>query len=408
MFNKINRLFGVLFKLPLHLIYLISHCIPRSNKKWVCSAWEGEAYRGNARYFFEYISKNDDIDSIWITKNKMLYNNLKNSINIKYAYSIQGIYGLLTARVIVISHGLYDVVPYITGGALLISLGHVTYPIKKMSFTKKFSEMSLLHKIKLFILSPYDHINPSYEIVASDNTKTSTMFLSAEIDDENKRIIPLGLPKTDYLIEILSKCKMKLLKDIFYKSFPEINNRDKIILFLPTWRGDEGFNVLNYGYNCTQVDSMLVENSAFMFINFHPFDENLRSSAIDKLGKRVYAISYGGDEITQLLCAADMFITDYSSLYSDFLIYDKPMVFAKFSHDEYIKERELQVDYNSLPGNVVSNWGDMSAVISLQLTKNMNQYKGDRELWRKFIYSGTDDGKSCDRITAFIENIVDC
>jgi len=397
-------LLGILIKIPLHVIYWISYYTPRNNKKWICSAWEGMEYRGNCRYFFEYISKNKDIDVIWITKNRELYNALNNIINIQYAYSIQGLFDILTARIIITSHGLYDVIPYVTRGALLISLGHVTYPIKKMSFTKIFSDMSFLSRIKIFLLSPYDHIKPAYEIVTSENTKKSTMFLSSEHDDESNRIIPLGMPKTDYLIEIMSKCKAQLLKDIFHNSFPEINNKDKIILFLPTWRGDESFSVLNYGYNRVQVDSILSENSAFMFINYHPLDKNLRGSAKDKLGKRVHAISYGGEEVIQLLCAADIFITDYSSLYSDFLIFNKPIIFAKFSHNEYVEERELEVDYDSLPGEIVTNWDEMSLAISMLMSEDESNHKTDRELWRNFIYSGSDDGKSCKRITSFIEN----
>lgn len=406
MFNKISILLGVLIKLPFYIFYWVSYYIPRNNKKWICSAWEGKAYRGNCRYFFEYISKNDDIDSIWVTKNRELYNSLKGSINIRHAYSMQGIYDLLTARVIIISHGLYDVIPCFTRGALLINLGHASYPIKKMSFTKIFSEMSFLHRTKAFLISPYDHIKPTYEIVTSNNTKNSTIFLSAEQSNEGNRIIPLGSPKSDYLIGIKSKCKAKLFENIFYNAFPEINSRDKMILFLPTWRGDKEFNILNYGYNSAQINSMLSENDAFMFINYHPFDEDLRSDKVDKLGKRVFAISYGGDEITQLLCVADIFITDYSSLYSDFLLYDKPIIFSKFSHDEYVKERELQVDYDLLPGEIVTNWSEMCLAISVQLSERGRSHKIDRELWRKFIYSGTDDGESCNRIATFIENSV--
>ena len=396
----------MLLKIPLHLIYLISYCIPRNDKKWVFSAWEGKAYRGNARYYFEYITKDSDINSIWITKNQSVHESLKDKVNIQYAYSIQGIYSLLTARVVICSHGLYDVIPYVTGGSFLVSLGHVTYPIKKMSFVEKFSSMSVSLRLKTFLHTPYDHIKPAYEIVTSDNTKKSTMFLSDKKPEESRRIIPLGLPKTDYLIGIASECRKILFKNILNKAFPEISNQDKIILFLPTWRNDKSFSVLNFGYNMDKINRALSDNSAHMFINFHPFDESLRSSKVERLGRRVHAISYGGDTITQLLCATDIFITDYSSLYSDFLIYDRPIIFAKFAHNEYVEERELQVDYDSLPGKSVTNWDEISSVINMQLREDCNQYKNDRELWRKLVYSGTDDGKSCERITTFIKSSI--
>ena len=151
---------------------------------------------------------------------------------------------------------------------------------------------------------------------------------------------------------------------------------------------------------------MLSENKATMLINFHPFDESLRNSAVDSLGERVRVTSYAGDEVTQLLCAADLFITDYSSLYSDYLLFDRPMIFAKFAHNEYVRERELQVDYDSLPGAVVTDWVEMAVAVSEQFASNGTEYKDDRKLWRDLIYSGTDDGKSCERISEFIKSVL--
>ena len=404
MASKTFIFIGILLKLPLHLIYWISYYIPRADKKWVFSAWEGKAYRGNSRYFFEYISDSACIAPVWITKNKNLFYEMRNSVNIKYAYSIKGLYDLATARVIIFSHGLYDVIPYITRGALLISVGHATYPIKNMSFTKNISEMNFLRKAKMFILSPYDHIKPAYEIVTSDYTKKSTMFLTVEKGNERGRVIPLGLPKSDYLKRKLATRKTIFLKDTLHNLFPNIYDKDRLILFLPTWRSDERFNIFDFEYNSTKINNMLSENKATMLINFHPFDESLRNSAVDSLGERVRVTSYAGDEVTQLLCAADLFITDYSSLYSDYLLFDRPMIFAKFAHNEYVLERELQVDYDSLPGSVVTDWVEMATAVNQQFASNGTEYKDDRKLWRDLIYSGTDDGKSCERISEFIKS----
>ena len=406
MVSKTFIFIGILLKLPLHLIYWISYYIPRADKKWVFSAWEGKAYRGNSRYFFEYISDSDCITPVWITKNKNLFYEMRNSVNIKYAYSIKGLYDLATARVIIFSHGLCDVIPYITKGALLISVGHTTYPIKTMSFTKQTSEMNFLRKVKMFFFMPYDYVKPAYEIVTSDYTKKSTMFLTVEKSNERARIIPLGLPKSDYLKRKLATRKTIFLKDTLHNLFPNIYDKDRLILFLPTWRSDERFNIFDFEYNSTKINNMLSENKATMLINFHPFDESLRNSAVDSLGERVRVTSFTGDEVTQLLCAADLFITDYSSLYSDYLLFDRPMIFAKFAHNEYVCERELQVDYDSLPGAVVTDWVEMATAVNQQLASNGTEYKDDRKLWRDLVYSGTDDGKSCERISEFIKSVL--
>ena len=76
MIPKLILLLITIAKLPLHFIYLLSYFTPRNNKKWVFSTWEGKAYRGSSRYLYEYVSKNETIESIWITKNKKLYQEL--------------------------------------------------------------------------------------------------------------------------------------------------------------------------------------------------------------------------------------------------------------------------------------------------------------------------------------------
>ena len=57
--------------------------------------------------------------------------------------------------------------------------------------------------------------------------------------------------------------------------------------------------------------------------------------------------------MNRLLSRTDILVTDYSSLFSDYLIYNKPIVFAKINHQSYLKEKELSLDYDKdLSGNV--------------------------------------------------------
>ena len=64
--------------------------------------------------------------------------------------------------------------------------------------------------------------------------------------------------------------------------------------------------------------------------------------------------------INGLLKKTDVLITDYSSLFADFLIYDRPIIFAKFDHENYVKERSLFLDYEKdLPGPKVENWHEL-------------------------------------------------
>ena len=407
MIPKLILLLITIAKLPLHFIYLLSHFIPRNNKKWVFSSWEGNAYRGSNRYLYEYVSKNETIESIWITKNKQLYDELHDKdLNIKYGYSISGIYTLFTAKVIFVSHGLYDVIPCFTGGALIVCIGHVTFPMKNMSFIDNFSKLNYMEKLKGYLRSPYDHIKPTYEVVASDYAKKAAIFLQVENKNEYDRIMPIGLPKSDFIINYLRKSREEIFEAVSAKNLPNMAVKDKLILFLPTWREDKNFNLFAYGYKSKIFDEILSRNDAFMIVNFHPFDEFVRLNKMSKMGDRICVTSYSSDEVVRLLCATDVFITDYSSLFSDYLLLDRPIIFCKFSHDKYIRERDLQISYEDLPGKIVTNWNDLGVSLKEILSDGRDLFKEERKIWKDLVYPVPNKGSYSNNIVSFLQEIL--
>ena len=61
----------------------------------------------------------------------------------------------------------------------------------------------------------------------------------------------------------------------------------------------------------------------------------------------------GEEDIMQLLCIADILITDYSSVFYDFASAKKPILFYAYDLDEYINEtRGLYVGMDTLPGQM--------------------------------------------------------
>ncbi|MEJ7550671.1 CDP-glycerol glycerophosphotransferase family protein, partial [Staphylococcus hominis] len=49
-------------------------------------------------------------------------------------------------------------------------------------------------------------------------------------------------------------------------------------------------------------------------------------------------------DTNQLLSVVDLMITDYSSIFFDFLVTDKPIIFYTTNHDEYARTRGLYID----------------------------------------------------------------
>ena len=404
--TALRSIFGSLpfvFFIYTPLLFIFSIINPRKKNLWLFSAWEGKYYRGNSKYLFEYLKDNEKINAVWITKNYILYKKMKSDgYKVVYAYSWFGLISLLNCKVIFISHGFNDILPIFTKRATIICLGHTSYPIKDMSYDNEFYKLNLFKKLMIFFIYPFNLSKPNYEIVISEKTYKSTIFLDPKKIYEKKRILPLGQPKTDYILRERGNDKTAILNklgDLFPSKFKKCN----IILFLPTWRKKKNFSLFDYNFNLKKINEILIKTNSYLLINYHPFDKkNLHT---DYTKYRIINTSINGDKINQLLLSADIFITDYSSLYSEFLLLNKPMIFAKFNHQEYVKERNLNIKYNTLPGEIATDWEKILLSIEKILIDKIDSYLDLRKEWLDNIYLGHDDGNSSKRITNFVKKL---
>ena len=111
-----------------------------------------------------------------------------------------------------------------------------------------------------------------------------------------------------------------------------------------------------------------------------------------------------GDEINLILKESSIFITDYSSLWADYLLYNKPIIFSQFDHEKYLLERELYSYTNELPGYKVQNWPELIEKIHELLIDGNDIYAEKRLNMARKIYN-YQDGKSCSRFHDFIKEL---
>ena len=108
-----------------------------------------------------------------------------------------------------------------------------------------------------------------------------------------------------------------------------------------------------------------------------------------------------------MLCQIDLLITDYSSIFSDFLIFNKPIIFAKLDHENYIKTKGIYVDYdNDLPGAKANNWSEILQYSRTVFMDKKDEYRKERNNLRTLIYPDL-DGKACQRITQSVISLND-
>jgi CDP-ribitol ribitolphosphotransferase len=175
---------------------------------------------------------------------------------------------------------------------------------------------------------------------------------------DKKKFFIANMPRMEEFMQVENIVD---IKSQVYKKFPQLLNKT-VILFAPTYRGK-----VNKGYypeSAIEWDSLYKElgNDKVLIAKFHP---NIRNKPdLSKYADKILDLS-DTIEINPLFTVADLLITDYSSVYYEFGLFKKPMLFYCF--DKYIYENTRgvyqRVD-DSAPGKVVNNFNELVNAIN--------------------------------------------
>lgn len=164
---------------------------------------------------------------------------------------------------------------------------------------------------------------------------------------KEEQVLVCGYPKNDHL------CNFSIEECNIIKAKIGVPKHKKIILYAPTFRGnidsqnecsidfDKWFNILGEEY--------------IILFRAHP----IVASQINynKYKSFVLNVSNYSDNV-DLMMAADVLISDYSGIFFEFGVQNKPMYCFAYDYDEYIKDWNLYVDVREeIPGGDLDEEG---------------------------------------------------
>ena len=385
----VKYLFYLLFT-PFWYLQLL---LNRTNRIWIFGAWEGQRYSDNTRAFFTYINENiPEIKAIWLSRNDGVVTRLRKEGFLCYkTNSLQSIYYSLRAKYIFICFGKLDVNPFLINGAISVQFWHGV-PMKKICNDDKFSTITPFKREILRVFFPFVYeFNYKYHISTSDifNPIIKDAFL---IQDE--QIISAGYPRNDIYFE--NKKELQ-----FISKLKEEYNNPTIVAYLPTHRGALVQDVdyfTEFGFKYDKFNRYLNENNKiFIYKNHFCVDKKL--DTIGDNQDRIIQISNNDidDDLNLFLTSVDILITDYSGVYFDFLLTERPIIFAAFDLQEYISSsRELYFDYNEIAcGPIAENWDEVLDAID-ELNNN-DQYTKSRNYYNT-LFNKYNDAENCKRV----------
>ena len=384
-----------LVSLILFPLQIIGIFIPKNKKKWVFGCSSGLYYKDNSKYFFEFSSNKKNVKAIWITKNKEVIKKIRQmGYECYHFYSMIGVFHAITAGLIFISYSYSDVSFFcyiFPKKSKIINLWHGVAPKKmRQDQISGFLKKTIRNFLRLSLGRNYDYI-----ITTSDKTISN---LDAYFEVGKKKYLVSGYPRNDIFFNRESNKEVKkLIKNLSIKD-------KKIILYLPTYRKyeiDKKY-ILDTKLNFKKISKLLKRHNAFFFVKFHPVEKEIVRQ-INKYIKQVDNINVLSNDFLEgdiypLLARADVLITDYSSVYSDFLLTKKPIIFFPFDLNKYQnKDAGFLANYDDItPGPKVSNWNELCSQLEVILSGKDDFEKSRNRICN--LFNRYKDGRSSERL----------
>ena len=202
----------------------------------------------------------------------------------------------------------------------------------------------------------------------------TTMF-GLKID----QILLSGYPKNDALANCTCEMRNKIRNAL---NIPE----DKtVILYAPTYR-EQGISQTNTPVDFSKWEEVLGEDYLVLY-RAHPV--NSEQMVINASDKFIRNMSFYPDNV-DLMIASDILISDYSGIFFEFAVLNRPMYCFAYDYETYVAERGLYFDIRKiLPGGDLTQEEILLSIKNGLTQDEKNKLADFREKYVKYYGNAT-------------------
>ncbi len=198
-----------------------------------------------------------------------------------------------------------------------------------------------------------------WDYLISANEYSTEKFKSAFSQED---ILEIGYPRNDILVNHTQQDIDDSRERIGL--FPE----DKVILYAPTFRDNSSDTPGEYNQQMMlDLEALAIKCPEWKILLRTHY---LVTEEIDITTSNVIDVS-NYDDVNDLYLASDVLMTDYSSVFFDYAILNRPIIFFAYDLKEYEREmRGFYLDYHTLPGQNIQNTSDL-----IDILNDLNAYR---------------------------------
>lgn len=293
---------------------------------------------------------------------------------------------LLTAKY-VINNSTYQYFVSKRPGQIFIDTWHGT-PLKHMGFDGNFPADDAKNVLRSLLMTDY---------LFSPNRHTTDIFRRGYKLDGifPGTIVEGGYPRID---QTLNTPREDVINELIVQGL-NVDPKKQTILYTPTWRGQNVHQATDDIEQIVHETQELVArfgDTYNVLVKVHPYAfDGIRHDA--RVQKQLVS-NYADPNV--LLAAVDVLVTDYSSIFFDFIVTNKPIIFYAWDKDLYDAQRGMYFDQAELPGPTAETMNELCDLIAA-LPASCAPYRPQYEAMKAKIVP-YDDGQVTKRYVDYI------
>lgn len=197
-------------------------------------------------------------------------------------------------------------------------------------------------------------------------------------------MVETGYPRIDLTLNITEARKDELRKLV------GVSKKDKVILYAPTWRGTNTGVKFDLDRLVGDLKHMNDAGGVVLFRGHHMVEKLLKDTKIDA------NVVPSDIDTNELLGIVDVLVTDYSSIFFDFIPTQKPIIHYVYDYEQYAAERGLYLPLEDMPGQICKDIIGVKLAVRKSLTAGWAP--SPRYLAAQERFCPADDGHATARV----------
>jgi CDP-glycerol glycerophosphotransferase (TagB/SpsB family) len=362
---------------------------------WAFCTWPGSYAHtmDNPRAVFEEIKDDPSIVKVILRKRGQAPESTVTegaNVRVVEVESLRGAYYLAVSKFILTGYGLSGLCSYaglISRRHKIIQLWH-GIPLKRIG--KLFP--GELH---------WENETPKYTATVCSSVSDQKIMAAAFAPVPMENVWLSGLPRNDLILKDESRLPADYRGQL-ERIRARLSGR-KLVLYAPTWRASEIGIYPFTDQERAALNALLNKHNVALGIRAHA-NRRVEDAYADILkGGSVFFVNDYPD-VNVLLRVTDVLITDYSSIYIDFMVTGRPILNFTYDIDEYVKERGFLYDLkDALPGAWFTSVADL--LLKLEAALEGQGVDAGRYLRAKNLFH-SHSGNSAAQVTANIKALM--